>query len=236
MTRSFALVCWLSAVGFVIAVPLTPYHGVFASGWEKPSDPSGDCKFVRDRVSLTIEVLGTDHDQCPARDRTNAPRLLRPVEGDFVVQVRVGGVAAPTSKSSVGDLRSFVAAGLVLETEGLTILFVYGAEQRDGSVQRYVSWRVQNPQGGERCICSEKWTDWPLKGREKAAFLRLERRGNQLLFSLSADGEKWAKLDPLGRVLPARMKVGILACSTSKEAFKPRFDEFQFTGADPKRK
>lgn len=72
----------------------------FKSGWGKPIDPNRDCKFVIKGSTLTIELPGGDHDLAPKRERFNAPRLLREVEGDFVMQVRVSGSFLPSVKSS----------------------------------------------------------------------------------------------------------------------------------------
>jgi regulation of enolase protein 1 (concanavalin A-like superfamily) len=61
-----------------------------------------------------MELPGTYHDLSPERKRFNAPRLLRDVEGDFVIQVRVSASFRPSIKSNVDDEDSRVAAGLVL--------------------------------------------------------------------------------------------------------------------------
>ena len=84
------------------------------SSWEC-IDPDHDCKFdVKKDGTVTIELPGGDHDLNPYRNRSNAPRLLRELEGDFVVQVRVSGSFRPSAKSSVEDQDSRVAAGLLL--------------------------------------------------------------------------------------------------------------------------
>jgi hypothetical protein len=49
----------------------------FTAGWERSLDPDKDCKFLRDKGALSIEMPGTDHDYDPLRERVNAPRLLR---------------------------------------------------------------------------------------------------------------------------------------------------------------
>jgi len=105
ITSAFLL---LLIAGAVLAAPAPK------DGWEH-IDPDHDCEFdIKKDGTVTIELPGGDHDLNPYRNRSNAPRLLREVEGDFVVQVRVSGSFRPSVKSSMDDEDSRVAAGLVL--------------------------------------------------------------------------------------------------------------------------
>lgn len=83
-------------------------------GWEPPIDPDHDCKLDIKDGTVAIELPGGVHDLNPYRKRFNAPRLLREVEGDFVVQVRVSGSFRPSAKSSMDGEDSCVAAGLIV--------------------------------------------------------------------------------------------------------------------------
>jgi hypothetical protein len=61
-------------------------------GWEKPVDPLGDCRFEREGGQLTITVPGKRHVLAfLTKFELTAPHLLREVEGDFVMDVRVRG-------------------------------------------------------------------------------------------------------------------------------------------------
>src|SRR4051794_37371747 len=94
MRPLFSLLAALLASA-TLAAPLPPPRpapGPWVRDWDKPTDPKGDCRFERDRGQLTITVPGEGHDLDPVDDvALDAPRLLRPVEGDFAVEVRVGG-------------------------------------------------------------------------------------------------------------------------------------------------
>ena len=57
---------------------------------------------------------GTDHALCVEQNRMNAPRVLRPIEGDFIAQVRVAGDFPGASKSVVPTRQAFHGAGLLL--------------------------------------------------------------------------------------------------------------------------
>ena len=85
--------------------------GPWFDGWDRPVDPLGDCKFARKGDRLTITVPGKGHQLDIVQGGLNAPRLLREVEGDFLVQVRVRGDYRPADLDKPGMLRQ---AGLVL--------------------------------------------------------------------------------------------------------------------------
>jgi regulation of enolase protein 1 (concanavalin A-like superfamily) len=68
--------------------------------------------------------------------------------------------------------------------------------------------------------------------RAKAAHLRLRRRGERLLFSVSPDGVKWEPHLTVQRAagLPRRVKVGVLANTvTDSSCFVATFDNLKFT-------
>jgi hypothetical protein len=111
MTR---LLFALAALLLVCSAFATPAPEPFISGWDTPVDPDHDCKISRSGDSLTIEVPGTDHDYDPIRKCFNAPRLLRDIEGEFDIQVRVRIDCRPSVKSSVKGQPSFVSAGILL--------------------------------------------------------------------------------------------------------------------------
>ena len=73
----------------VCSITAAPAPEPWRAYWEKPVDPLGDCRFDKDWDKLTITVPGIDH--VWDKKTSTAPCLLREVEGDFVVQVRVGG-------------------------------------------------------------------------------------------------------------------------------------------------
>src|SRR5207244_1045643 len=113
------LLCALAgAAGGLLAAPAPfPRPGrarPWTTGWDRTVDPVGDCRFDRKGDRLTITVPGGEH-------RMTAPRLLRDVNGDFVVAVRVGGSFRPT-----------VRAGLLLTAEQTVFRFERSADGLTG--------------------------------------------------------------------------------------------------------
>src|SRR5262245_41109781 len=113
-----AVVCFLSACA-VLAAP-APADRPWLTGWDKPVDPDNDCKFIRDKGTLTIEIPGEDHDLAIERNLMNSPRLLRDVVGDFVAHVRVHGTFKPSQESTSTERIPFVGAGLLLMADEKT--------------------------------------------------------------------------------------------------------------------
>jgi regulation of enolase protein 1 (concanavalin A-like superfamily) len=221
------------------AVLAAPAPELFKSGWDKPVDPSRDCKFHIKGGTMTIELPGGDHDLAPNRDRFNAPCLLRDVEGDFVMQVRVSGSFRPSAKSSVDEEESRVAAGIVLIlADENCIRLEFGARRLGGRQGSFVDLWM----GGEELFNMNlggisPWKQEDREVKEEYIYLLLERQGDVIKDSISPDGKKW----PVnGNVsipnLPAKFKVGLAAFSTSTEPSKVRFDQFKLTWGKKKEK
>jgi hypothetical protein len=82
--------------------------------WGDPINPDPDCKVRLDGGVLSIEMPGTEHEYDPARKRFNAPRILREIEGDFVLQVRIRIDCPPFAQSSVKGHPAHVSAGFLI--------------------------------------------------------------------------------------------------------------------------
>jgi hypothetical protein len=184
-------------------------------------------------------VPGTDHDFDRLRDLFNAPRLLRDIEGDFVMQVRVRIDGRPLAQSTAEGQPSSVAAGflIILPDESCSRL-EYGTRLHGREAEGYAAMKERPAIGGQgNFIWDGHWKNWPLAAKAEYAHLRLERRGNTLYPSLSPDGRKWTPLNGgLGmEKMPERLKVGLAAYSISAEPSKVHFDQFKLSQAKRKR-
>ncbi len=248
MSRPICSLVFLLAAYAVLAAPAPE---PFRSGWNRPIDPDRDCKFVFKNSMLILELPGADHDLAPKRGRFNAPRLLREIEGDFIMQVRVCASFRPSAKSTVDREDPRVAAGLlVIPADEDCIRLEYGAYIRKSELNSGPAFRMQ----GERIGNMHEdgwglpWKEQMQKENEECIYLRLDRRGNSIYRFLSPDGRKWyagsdtrdGTLDRTVYVefsaLPAKLKVGLAAYSTSTEPFKVRFDQFKLIRRQKKNK
>src|SRR5688572_5897260 len=101
-----SLLVTVTATAFAVAEAPSKKSG----GWGEWIDPDGDCDVKAEGAALLITVPGKPHDLWPENPkpevRTNAPRVLRNVEGDFTVQVK--------AVDSVKAAKGFRAATLLI--------------------------------------------------------------------------------------------------------------------------
>lgn len=225
MTRSLCVLPALMLAYTTLAAP-APQPKPFVSGWGKPVDPDRDCKFTRDKGALIIEIPGSNHEYNPRRGELNAPRLFRErdIEGDFAKQVRVQIDCRPSIQSTVEGQPTFVATGfLVILPDHASLACIrmeFGVSRKDSGEDRYaalIKWNHEKVQGGPFFLEN---------GWKREAYLKLERQGGDLTFSISLDGEKWKGLGVTVGIRE-KLKVGLAAYSTSTEPSKVRFDQLK---------
>jgi RNA polymerase sigma factor (sigma-70 family) len=191
-------------------------------GWGTATDPDGDCKFIIEKDRLSIAVPGTDHALCVEQNRLNAPRVLRPVEGDFVLQVKVSGKYPPGGRSLVSTRRPFHGAGLLLWKDAQNYVRLERAQVSDEETVRYANWELRKDGDfGRMGVAGE------LNLKAESTWLRVERRGHTLYGSVSADGVRWAAMEPMTVDYPRRLLVGIIAGQNTTLGFTPTFEEFR---------
>jgi regulation of enolase protein 1 (concanavalin A-like superfamily) len=218
---AFLLSALVAAAALAAPAPAPRASGPWVRGWGKPADPAGDCRFDREGERLTITVPGKGHDLDVAGGRLNAPRLLREVEGDFVVQVRVRGDFQRPDLKSEGIFRR---AGLLLTT-GNTYFTVQRVNDPSESfwvgayylgLPSIIDQSVESPAG------------------DGSGFVRIRRRGQAVQLEASPDGKRWAGFACEGITrLPRKVKVGVLAESTAPGTFKAVFDQFRLMPLGP---
>jgi hypothetical protein len=212
------LCCALAVCAGVVAAP-APFprpsrqSGPWFDGWDKPVDPMGDCRFDRKGDRLTMHVPGRRHTLNVEAGRLSAPRLLRNVEGDFAVQVRLSSIP----DVSKGGRRR---AGLLV-TDGKSFVRLQRSLDRG-----YVTTEIDKRGSGHHEIHMSG--GWP----NNWMYLRLERRVDHFLLMCSPDGRKWIQTTdpwsirwPLSVEMSRKVKVGVLA-EAAAEAVEPVFDQF----------
>jgi regulation of enolase protein 1 (concanavalin A-like superfamily) len=188
--------------------------------WGQRFDPDGDCTFTVQGGALTIEVPPTPHDLSIERGRTNAPRMLREVDGDFRVQVKVCGDIHPPAAGSMPGRLSYQAGGILLwSDERNYVRFERAAFNRDGKITTYAALesRVNGKHGGVGT--------WSIPDRD--TYLRLERHGNQLRAFVSTDGELGHSQKNIDIDLPPKVQVGVAAVNAAQQPLQVRFEELR---------
>lgn len=197
--------------------------------WGKTIDPDGDCKFFAAEGMLLITVPGSErpHDLAADINTSNAPRVLQPAQGDFTLQVQVDGRFMPGDASTQPGRGGYNGAGLVavLDPKNVVTLARAVLQHPGKEPASYVNFEIRTDGKLQRIGLTGDHRvpqDGPL-------FLRLERRGQKMHGAVSTDGSQWTTLD--SKEIPADWKpelhVGVVAISTSKAEFNPRFSKLQ---------
>jgi hypothetical protein len=190
-------------------------------GWGTAIDPNRDCKIHREGETLVIDLPNTPHDLTPFSRLFNVPRVIREVQGDFVMQVKVEGDFKPSGPSERLIDEPSNGAGLILLGDGEAhVILDRMAFLRKGNLITTVelAQRLGSGSGG-------RGNRLPKLGA--MTYLRLAREGKQIQASVSSDGKEWQMLKPLESQLPDRLKVGVVAINTSTEPFSATFSEFK---------
>lgn len=202
---------------------------VTIEGWGEVNNPAGDCQITPQEGGgkLTIKVPGTLHDLSREFEDMTAPRILRDVEGDFVAEVKVVGPMGNQGQSTSRHYQSYHGAGLLLWVDGDTYMrlersVVYGGP---GDTRPFVNWDFRKD--------AKNMGNHAVKASDQPMTLRLERRGDRILCSYSADGERWTDLEPWEVDFPAKLRIGVAAVSTSAEPLVAELEGFRVRPSRP---
>ena len=218
----------LAAVVLLAAVPLLAIAAVAEDGakeiegWGTWIDPDGDCQVAAEDDAVVITVSPTVHDLWPenpeAKQRANAPRILRDVSGDFTAEVKVAGTV-------LGGEFFRSGAMLIWQDERNFVRFERAGSFRDKKPRHYCWLHVFKD--GKRVVNLQKE---PVKDVETV--LRLERKAGKLVASISQDdGKTFTKYPSQDLALGDDVKVGVAALNASKAEFTVRFEQFKLAAA-----
>ncbi len=203
------------------AVVAAPAPGPVLAGWGTVEDPGGDCRVTADAGAVTIEVPGTVHNLAldSAGTSANAPRVMTPVDGDFVAEVKVLGDDLPADPPAATSQVAFHGAGLLLWGDAGNFVRLERAAFERGGLHSSVLFEHHKrgapvPSG-----------NFPHPGGP-AVYLRLERRGQLVSGFSSPDGTRWQPLMS-AQFEPEHARVGVAAVNTASAPFVVRFEGFK---------
>lgn len=192
--------------------------------WGTVVDPDGDCRVRQDGDRITITVPPTHHDLTYTDKfmKLNAPRVLKPVTGDFRLEATVPAVPLPAKGTSSSGAHSFVSGGLLVWADDKNFIRLD---------------RAAEGESGSEFVWVERFTDGmsaaqklhPVKNLATA--LRVERRGDRLTFAIrqALDPDAWEEVHAEDVKLPAAVRVGAHAINTTTREFAPRLEGLRLT-------
>ena len=197
--------------------------------WGELVDPSRDCKVAPGPAGdgLTISVPGTPHLLSAELDRLPlaAPRVVRPVAGDFRATVRVGGRLDPgPARSSVYS--PYHGAGLLVWKDRQNYLRLERAVgEVGGRAMPYLNFELRSR---GRLSFSR---GIPIEDRP--AHLRVGRVGGQIRAWHSPDGERWSELAGPPTPLAGPVEVGVVAVNSSRRLLVAELGSLEVEAGEP---
>jgi regulation of enolase protein 1 (concanavalin A-like superfamily) len=189
--------------------------------WGDAVDPDGDCKFELEQRENRVKIFvpGQTHILSAEIGRTNAPRMLRDIEGDFEVSVRVAGASRPGGKPTTTVYAPYHGAGLLIwQDQENYVRLEIAADLHHGKPRRYVNFEYRK-HGALATSSGIMITDG-------SNHLRLKRGGTEIYASFGPDGARWTSFSPLTAKLNDRLKVGISAINSSTKSLTAELEGF----------
>lgn len=197
--------------------------------WGKAIDPDGDCRFLTAEGTLQMSVPGggRTHDLAADINVVNAPRVIQTAPGDFTLQVRIDGRFMPGPESTQPGRGGYNGAGIIamLDEKNVVTLARAVIQFPGEGPSHYMNFEIRVD---GQLLRIGLTSDHPIPP-SGPMYLRLEGRGSTILGAVSADGINWTVLG--SKEIPAKwrqeLQIGLVAVSTSKEEFNPRFSKLQ---------
>jgi serine/threonine protein kinase len=196
--------------------------------WVDPIDPDGDCRFDLDRTANRIKIVvpGAAHLLSAELGRMNAPRMLRPVRGDFVATAKLASVPAPSSRSATKAYAPYHGAGFLLwQDAGNYVRFEIAADFRHGKRRPYANF--EHRKNGALAV------SWGITITDGSTDLRLEKRGDEIRAAFSADEIHWNRFEPIKADFDNNLAIGVVAINSSAKPLTAELENLAITAITP---
>jgi tetratricopeptide (TPR) repeat protein len=171
---------------------------------------------------IAIQSAAGAYDLSAEIDNVNAPRLLRPVEGDCVAQVTVTRPPRPSASRASARRVAFNGAGLLLWQDDRNYVRLEFAAYVGGTgTVRYALFEQRKngqPVGG-LAQADKRLEDGP-------AALRLERHDHTLSAFVRQGGKDWTPIGEFREDLAPKLYVGLAAVNSTQALFLAEFEDF----------
>jgi regulation of enolase protein 1 (concanavalin A-like superfamily) len=199
-------------------------------GWGVVTNPDGDCTVKAERGKLTVTVPEGTHDLNAKLGGMKAPRILKEVEGDFTVQVKVTGEFNPGDKPANEGTSAFNGAGLLLWQDEKNYLRLERNAWWIAAANQTACYPplVEYYQDGEYQETNPQATiEEFFKGR--STWLKVQRQGNKVTASYSHDDDQWTVAKEITVTLAKKLQVGVAVVNTAAKPCTVEFAEFKLT-------
>lgn len=220
----------LPGVGWAIRVPVDRARLHLEKHWGVPVDPEGDCTFRPDRARLCIIIPGKARILSREIGQTNAPRVLRVVDGDFRAEVTVLG-DLPTDPRCLTEGRwPYHGAGLLLWQDDDNYVRFERAHMRNPNLGTWRCYPAFEWRRGGKMARSWRTTDG-LLDPARSVMLRVVRKGAILTASFRQQDHDWTELPPLQVDMGQKLNVGVHAVQNTPAGFEATLQRLTIVSA-----
>lgn len=192
-------------------------------GWGQAMDPDGDCTFHGEDGQLTIVAPGPRHGLSIELNRMNAPRVMRTVEGDFSVELRIDTKFTPGDQT-IAQRTAYQGSGLLLFQDDENYARIEAAVLvRNGNPRYYVNFELRVDGQLQRFGIPDDYS-WD---STRPIWLRLDRRDNQLLGAATQEVGSWTYLNPKNIGLSEVVQIGVAAINASSLPLQAEFADMR---------
>jgi regulation of enolase protein 1 (concanavalin A-like superfamily) len=198
-------------------------------------DPDKDCTMTRNENGVKITIPGKLHTLSPQlvdrktkKATKNAPMMLSPVQGDFLIHVRVVGNMRPGTESVPDPTKvgknlpiTFNGAGIVLWQDKDNYIRLERTTGTTGGPTLVYRLLVEVCKNGKEAG-RPYYIDVP-DGPMSVAMIRKDG-GIRCLFG--NDGRQWTVLQEIAEEFPDKLQIGLLGVNISKKPFTAQFENF----------
>jgi regulation of enolase protein 1 (concanavalin A-like superfamily) len=227
MRRALFVLALLPLLLVAAPVPKETDTQKLAKLFGTPVDPLQDCKFTLDGTRLTVTAGKGDHDLSVQNKVLNAPRVLKEIEGDFEMRVKVSGEYPKGAKSGTERTNIvFYGHGLLVwddEDNYVRLEKAYVDRLNGTPPTTYGSWELF---AGGKWVRAGTQADFTFDPTD-TAHLKLARKGSTFTASLSNDGKAWKELEPIEAEMGKTLKVGVAAVHICDTPFDAVFEGYE---------
>lgn len=227
MFRTLLVAILIPTVALSAPVPKAANAKKLSETFGEQVNPDSTCKYEpAGKDGLRIVVPNTHPVEEVDHGKTVRPHLVRKVEGDFVLTVRIQHTFKPEAgKAEAAKQKTMVAAGI-------------GFIDADDAHNTFSVCHMNTKSG-------DKWTTSQLmqimhrgggsgsgsggqNSSDKPAYLRVTRKGEEIKSEFSPDGKKWQPFSTMKMTsLGPAVNIGPIACQSTDAEYSAEFTEYE---------
>lgn len=195
-----------------------------------PVDADKACTFeLIEGDRLRVRAPASHQTQIPFTDLVNVPRVVREVEGDTVLRVKLSDAIDPDAGPGLGAVARIATAGaglVISDGNGTRVLFYQRRSRRNGKWATGLVFSRAWPEYYE--ICPRQ-----APGDEAVTHLRLIVRAGRVTAESSRDGKAWNQVIAKDVPLTGKMNAGVFVLQHTNKRYEAIFDDLTSTPLQP---